>query len=72
MFRVLYSLLLVLIPVWGLVVVKQINYNINKEYGNMSFNFTATEDGPVFSANFTIFNDIPKGWVILTDFIIVG
>jgi hypothetical protein len=65
MFRIFYGLLL--IPVWNAVVVKNINYNINKEYGNMSFNFTATKDGPAFLANFTIFNDVPKGWVILND-----
>jgi hypothetical protein len=38
MFRVLYSLLL--IPAWSALIVKQINYNINKEYGNISVNFT--------------------------------
>jgi hypothetical protein len=67
MFRVLYSLLLVLVPVWSLVVVKNINYNINKEYGNISINFTEADGGPEVSCNFTIFNDVPKGWVILTD-----
>ncbi len=68
MFRVLYSLFL--IPAWSLVIIKQINYNINKEYVNVSFNFTVTKEGPIFLANFTIFNDIPKCWVILTDSIV--
>jgi hypothetical protein len=61
MFRVLYSFLL--IPAWSAVVVKNINYNINKEYGNISVNFTATEDGPKVSCNFSIFNDVSKAWV---------
>jgi hypothetical protein len=30
----------------------------------MSLNFSATKDGPEVLCNFTIFNDIPKGWVI--------
>jgi hypothetical protein len=66
MFRVLYSLLLVPAS-WSLVVVKNINYNINKEYGNISVNFTEADGGPEVSCNFSIFNDVPKGWVILTD-----
>jgi hypothetical protein len=63
MFRVLYSLLL--IPVSSVIIVREINYNINREYGNMSLNFSATKDGPEVLCNFTIFNDIPKGWVII-------
>jgi hypothetical protein len=63
MFRLLYSLLLV--PAWSLVMVKNLNYNYNKEYGNISINFTEADGVPEVSCNFSIFNDVPKGWVIL-------